>query len=238
MQQRTVAKRASALDWTALTRSIGELGYARTGGFLTPEECADTIALYDRENRYRTTIDMGRHGYGEGQYRYFQNPLPALVRHLRQGLYRRLAPLANAMMADLGRDIRYPERLDSFLEFCHARGQARPTPLLLRYHAGGYNRMHRDLYGEVRFPLQATICLSRPGVDYTGGAFLLTEQRPRQQTRAEAIDLVEGEMILFPTADRPVIGKRGFYRAQMRHGVSRLLSGERFALGIIFHDAA
>ncbi len=215
-----------------------ERGHARAGPLLAPAECRDLVRLFDDEARFRTTVEMARHRFGEGRYRYFAYPLPRLVGSLRQGLYRRLAPLANAMMAELGRAHRYPDRLDAFLEQCRAAGQGRPTPLLLRYEAGGYNRLHRDLYGEVLFPLQAAICLSKPELDFTGGAFLLVEQSPRMQARAEAIQLGQGEIIVFPTAERPVVGKRGFHRAQMRHGVSRITGGQRHTLGIIFHDAA
>lgn len=233
-----IGRRLAVLDWPAIGQSLAAVGYARTGPLLTARECAGLIRLYDRDGRFRRTIEMGRHAFGEGQYRYFARPLPALVERLRRGLYPHLAPLANAMMVELGRPYRYPDSLAEFLAHCHAHGQTRPTPLLLRYREGGFNCLHRDLYGEVAFPLQATICLSRPGADYRGGAFLLAEQRPRMQSRAEAIDLEQGEMILFPTADRPVRGRRGTYAAGMRHGVSRLYEGRRYALGIIFHDAA
>jgi uncharacterized protein len=233
-----IGERVAALDWTALEGSIAAHGYARTGPFLAPAECAGLIALFDDDARFRRSIEMGQYRYGEGRYRYFARPLPALVAKLRRELYPRLAPIANAMMAALDRPHRYPDDLESFLGECHARGQDRPTPLLLRYREGGFNCLHRDLYGELLFPLQATLCLSAPGRDYAGGAFLLAEQRPRQQTRADAVDLGRGEMILFPTADRPVEGKRGMLAAAMRHGVARLTRGERFALGIIFHDAA
>jgi len=234
----SIAKRIAALDWVALERSIAEIGYARSGPFLSPTECGRLAGLFDDDARFRRSIEMAQYRYGEGRYRYFARPLPAPVEQLRRHLYPRLAPIANAMMAALDRPHRYPETLAAFLDHCHASGQQRPTPLLLRYREGGFNCLHRDLYGEVLFPLQATLCLSRPGRDYAGGAFLLAEQRPRQQTRAEAVDLAEGEMILFPTADRPVPGKRGTMAAAMRHGVSRLTRGERVALGIIFHDAA
>ena len=181
---------------------------------------------------------MARHGFGEGSYRYFAAPLPELVAELRAAFYARLAPIANEMTAAMGREERYPENLAAFAERCRAAGQTRPTPLLLRYEAGGYNRLHRDLYGELAFPLQVAICLSEPGVDFTGGAFLLFEQSPRRQSRGEAIDLVRGEAVVFPTFERPVQGKRGVYRAAMRHGASRILSGRRLVLGLIFHDAA
>ena len=201
-------------------------------------ECEQLVALYDNDKRFRSTVNMARHRFGEGEYRYFDYPLPSLVGGLRKSLYRQLAPLANQMMVELGRPFRYPAALDEFTAQCRAQGQQRPTPLLLSYTEGGYNRLHRDLYGEVSFPLQATICLDSPGRDFDGGAFLLLEQRPRMQSSAEAIDLGQGEMIIFPTAERPVKGARGTSRANMRHGVSRLLGGRRHSLGIIFHDAA
>jgi hypothetical protein len=180
---------------------------------------------------------MGPRRFGEGEYRYFARPLPPLVEELRRGLYARLAPIANRMMRELRRRERYPRTLAAFLRRCHAAGQTRPTPLLLRYEKGGYNRLHQDLYGALAFPLQATVVLSRPGVDYEGGEFLLVESRPRQQSLGEAIALEQGELVVFPVRERPVAGARGALRASVRHGASRLRGGERFALGIIFHDA-
>jgi hypothetical protein len=180
---------------------------------------------------------MARHRFGEGEYRYFARPLPPLVEALRRGLYARLAPLANRLVADLGRPERYPAGLRAFLARCRAAGQTRPTPLLLHYVAGGCNRLHQDLYGELAFPLQGTVLLSRPGADFTGGEFLLLESRPRQQSLGEAIALAQGELVVFPVYERPVRGTRGVLRAGVRHGVSRIHAGERFALGVIFHDA-
>ena len=205
--------------------------------FLSSAECRGLVALYGRDRAFRTTIRMERHGFGEGEYRYFDAPLPGTVQELRTHLYRRLAPIANRWMETLGRDVRYPASLRSFLARCHAAGQRRPTPLLLRYKEGGYNRLHQDLYGEVAFPLQATVFLSRPGVDYGGGEFLLLERRPRMQSRGEAILEEAGTLVLFPSADRPAPGRRGQVRAETRHGMSRLRWGERYALGIIFHDS-
>ncbi len=181
---------------------------------------------------------MARHGYGEGAYAYFADPLPQAVQALREGLYRHLAPLANEAMARLDRETRYPPDHAAYRAQCHAAGQARPTPLLLHYQAGGYNRLHRDLYGALSFPFQAVFMLSEAGTDYTGGEFLLVENRMRMQAMGEAVLLGLGDMLLFPVRDRPVAGRRGYVRAEMRHGVSRVRSGERFALGIIFHDAA
>jgi hypothetical protein len=180
---------------------------------------------------------MSRHRFGEGQYAYFSNPLPRLVRSLRAGLYPPLARIANGWAAALGREQRQPSTLKEFLEHCHQQGQRQPTPLLLRYEAGGYNRLHQDLYGDVAFPLQVAVLLSRPGRDFDGGEFLLLEQRPRMQSRGEAIALRRGEAVVFPNHERPVLGTRGYSRAQVRHGVSTVHAGERLTLGVIFHDA-
>ena len=226
------------LDWEAVETDLAGLGHARVGPLLTERACKAFAAMFDDEARFRATIDMTRHGYGEGRYRYFADPLPGPVADLRRDFYARLAPLANRMTAAMGRDLDYPDTLDAFRTRCRAAGQAQPTPLLLRYERGGHNRLHRDLYGELHFPLQVAICLSRPGVDFTGGAFLLVEQSPRRQSRGEAIDLAQGEAVIFPTFERPVAGRRGTYRAAMRHGTSRILSGRRHVLGLIFHDAA
>jgi len=233
-----LSRRIAALDWEAITRSLDEDGFATTAPLLTPEECDALIALYPRDERFRSTVIMARHAFGSGEYRYFGHPLPRLVQSLRRQLYARLAPLANDWAQALGVEQDFPADLEGYLERCHAAGQARPTPLLLRYRAGDYNRLHQDLYGELAFPMQATICLSRRGQDFEGGEFLLVEQRPRMQSRGEAVTLDQGETVIFANRDRPVRGKRGFYRATLRHGVSRLRAGERYALGIIFHDAA
>jgi hypothetical protein len=233
-----IAARLAAVDWSQVAGNIAELGYAGPMPLLSVDECAGLRALYDRDALFRSTIDMARYRFGEGQYRYFGYPLPPLIQALRPALYAHLAPLANAMMADMGRDIRYPAAHDDYLAECHAAGQLRPTPLILRYGPGGYNCLHQDLYGELRFPLQAVIQLSQPGDDFTGGEFLLVEQRPRAQSIGHAISPRQGEMIVFPVAERPVAGKRGFYRCVMRHGVSRLTAGKRYTLGIILHDAA
>lgn len=233
----TIADRVDALAWSALEASIAERGYARTGRFLTRSECRGLIELYPDDSHFRKRVDMARNRFGVGDYAYFGEPLPPLVAALREALYARLAPIANRMMAALGSSLRYPPTLRAFRARCRAAGQRRPTPLLLRYEADGCNRLHRDLYGTLAFPLQATALLSRPGVDYEGGEFLLVENRPRQQSLGEAIALAAGELILFPVSDRPVRGARGVLRASMRHGVSRVHRGERFALGTIFHDA-
>ena len=233
-----VAARLEQLDWEAIEQSLGERGFAKTDSpILTPRECAELIALYEDDTRFRSRVDMGRFRFGLGEYKYFADPLPPLVRQLREGAYARLTPVANGWMDALGEPRRFPPTLRGFLSACHSTGQTRPTPLLLRYETGGFNCLHQDLYGEVTFPLQLTCVLSRRGRDYTGGDFLLVEQRPRQQSRGESIALEQGEMILFTTRDRPVRGARGFFRAAMRHGVSRLLTGTRYSLGVIFHDA-
>jgi len=226
------------VEAAAVAAQISALGHARVPDFLSAADCVGLAALWPSETTFRSTVDMARHRFGEGAYRYFAYPLPPLVARLREALYPALAETANGMAAALGRAERYPPRLADWLETCHAAGQTRPTPLLLRYQAGGWNALHRDLYGPLVFPLQATILLSRPGEDFEGGEFLLVEQRPRQQSMGTAVALRQGELIVFPVFDRPVAGARGTYRAQLRHGVSRIARGERFALGLIFHDAA
>jgi uncharacterized protein len=232
-----IAARLAALDWPALAASLAQWGYARTPPVLTAAECEALAALYEHDARFRSRIHMERYRYGAGDYAYFAHPLPAAVRALRSGLYARLAPIANGWMEALREEARYPATLEDYLQRCHAAGQTRPTPLLLRYGADGYNCLHQDRYGPLAFPLQATAFLSRPGVDYEGGAFLLVEQHPRQQSRGEALLPAQGELVLFANAVRPVRGTRGWYRAAVRHGVGRITSGRRFTLGLIFHDA-
>jgi hypothetical protein len=225
-------------DWAAISRQIETEGSALVASLLTAAECRALIKLYGDDSRFRKRVEMGRHAFGEGDYAYFTEPLPSLVQALRTQLYAGLAPVANRMMERLGRPERYPAALEAYRKVCHRAGQTKPTPLLLRYRAGGYNRLHRDLYGELRFPLQATILLSRPGADFEGGEFLLVENRPREQAIGTAFALERGQMIVFPVHERPAAGKRGSLRVEVRHGVSRVLGGERFALGVIFHDAA
>jgi hypothetical protein len=232
-----VAERLDALDWKGIEESLGEYGYAKTTPVLTADECAELIALYPDEARFRSRIDMARYRFGVGDYKYFAHPLPPLVAALRAHAYPPLAAIANRWQVALGSRERYPAHLDGLLARCRRRGQTRPTPLLLHYEAGGYNCLHRDLYGDVAFPLQLTGFLSRPGADYRGGEFLLVEQRPRAQSRGEAILPAQGEIVIFATRDRPIRGSRGYYRAAMRHGVSRVLAGSRYTLGVIFHDA-
>ncbi len=233
-----IPARVAALDWGRLGADLDRWGAVTTGPLLTAEECRSLTAAYPDDARYRSTVVMARHGFGSGQYRYFAYPLPPLVAALREALYPRLAALANAWAERLGEPARYPGRLADWLAECHAAGQTRPTPLILRYGPGDYNCLHQDLYGEHVFPLQAAFLLSEPGRDFTGGEFVLTEQRPRMQSRAEVVSLTRGEAVIFPVNRRPVQGSRGLYRTAMRHGVSRLHSGERYTLGIILHDAA
>jgi hypothetical protein len=232
-----VAARLAALDWDELGRGLDAVGHAVTPPILTAAECAALIGMYGDDRRFRSTVEMGRYRFGEGEYRYFAEPLPPLVAELRRHFFPRLAPVANRWVAALGAAERFPTDLKAWLARCAAKGQRRPTPLLLRYVAGGYNCLHQDVYGALAFPLQVTIALSEHGRDYEGGEFLLVEQRPRAQSRGEAIVLERGAAIVFPNRHRPVAGARGPYRATVRHGVSRIRTGERLALGIIFHDA-
>jgi len=206
-------------------------------GLLTPTECDDLVGLYADDGRFRKRIDMEGHVYGRGDYAYFARPLPRLVEQLRASLYRHLAPIANRWAEALGRDERYPPGHRAFLARCHAAGQERPTPLLLHYQKGGYNRLHQDRYGEVFFPLQAAVLLSRRGRDFEGGELLLVEQRPRAQSRGVVVSSEQGDLVIFPSGDRPAPGKRGTLRLTTRHGVSTLHEGERYVLGIILHDA-
>jgi uncharacterized protein len=232
-----VAERIAALDWPALTAELDDRGYARTPPVYRAEECAELAARFG-DGRFRSRVDMRRHRFGEGEYKYFDAPLPALVEAARHALYPPLAALANDWAARLGDEPDYPAGLDAFLARCHAAGQTRPTPLILRYVAGGHNTLHQDLYGALAFPLQAVTVLNRAGTDFEGGQFVLVEQRPRAQSRAHVIELERGAFAIFPTRTRPVAGARGHYRTTMRHGVATVESGERITLGIIFHDAA
>ncbi len=233
---RRVARTQQAL-WKRVADDLDRWGFARIPRVLGARECERLAALYARDEAFRDTISMDAHRFGSGEYRYFRYPLPPRVQRLRAALYPKLAPIANAWQERLGDRARFEPTLAGFLRRCHLQGQRRPTPLLLHYQAGGFNNLHQDLYGAIAFPLQVTILLSRPGVDFEGGEFLLVEQRPRQQSRGSAITLAQGEAIVFATRERPVDGARGAYRAALRHGVSPLHSGQRTALGIIFHDA-
>jgi hypothetical protein len=228
----------SPIDWRAASESLDAHGAAVIGPLLDAEACAGLRALYAEEGRFRSRIVMARHGFGRGEYQYLAYPLPEPVASLRAALYPPLARIANAWSEALGSGQRYPDRLEDWLARCHAAGQAKPTPLLLKYGPGDYNCLHQDLYGEHVFPLQVAILLSAPGRDFTGGEFVLTEQRPRMQSRAEVAALGQGEGVVFPVHHRPVQGAKGVYRVTMRHGVSRLRTGARYTLGLIFHDAA
>jgi uncharacterized protein len=232
----TVAERIAALDWPSLIARLDEQGHVQTPPVYGAAEC-DALAGEFDSGRFRSRVDMRRHRFGEGEYKYFDAPLPALIDDARHALYPPLAALANDWARRLGEDVSYPEDLEAFLDRCHAAGQMRPTPLILRYFEGGHNTLHQDLYGEVAFPLQAVTILNRPGADFEGGQFVLMEQRPRAQSRAHVIDLQPGAFLLFPTRTRPVEGTRGHYRTTMRHGVATVHAGERITLGVIFHDA-
>jgi hypothetical protein len=232
-----VRARIAGLDWPGIERALWRQGFARTPPVLTPEECAALVALYPDDARFRSRVDMAQYRFGVGEYKYFAAPLPPLVQALREHAYPPLAAIANQWEAALDTAVLHPPTLAALSALCARRGQRRPTPLLLRYTEGGYNCLHQDVYGDVVFPLQLTCFLSRRGVDYEGGEFLLVEQRPRAQSRGEAVQPEQGELVIFATRHRPVESARGFYRAAMRHGVSRLHRGERYTLGVIFHDA-
>ncbi len=231
-------KMLETLDWTRIEAELETVGHAVAGPLLDGETCKALAGLYEQESPFRSRVVMERHGFGKGEYKYFTHPLPEPVTALRALLYRRLAPVANRWAAAMGLDTRYPAEHVEFLERCHAAGQTRPTPLLLKYGPGDYNCLHQDLYGETVFPLQVAILLSAPGSDFTGGEFVLTEQRPRMQSRATVVPLGLGEAVIFAVDQRPVQGTRGTYRVRHRHGVSPVRSGARHTLGIIFHDAA
>jgi uncharacterized protein len=225
-------------DWGALTTEMDRTGCALTGPLLGIVECAELTAAYDRPDLFRSTVDMERYRFGRGQYRYFSNPLPGVIDDLRHAFYPRLLPIARDWAAKLGKPAPWPDTLDEWLDRCHAAGQIKPTPILLRYGAGDWNALHRDLYGELVFPLQVVIGLDVPGVDYTGGEFLLVEQRPRAQSRGVVRTLEQGHGLIFTTRERPVTSARGYAQGPMRHGVSEVRSGIRHTLGLVFHDAA
>ncbi len=232
-----LGKRIEGLDWPRLKGSLDERGYALTPSILRARECNELARLFDDDERFRSVIDMRRHRFGSGVYKYFDRPLPEPVQEVRERFYRPLARLANRWAKRLGSGERFPDTLGAFLEICHGRGQRRPTPLIFRYEEGDFNALHQDVYGEVGFPFQVLTVLGRPGRDFTGGEFLLVTQLPRAQSVGEAINLGRGEMLIFPNRQRPVEGKRGDYRVNVRHGVSRVRSGTRHTLGIIFHDS-
>jgi hypothetical protein len=233
----TIGDRVAALDWGRVSEELDARGNAVMERLLSPAACAALAALYPRDERFRSRVIMARHGFGRGEYKYFAHPLPEPVAELRTSLYPRLAGIANRWNEALGIAVRYPDDHAAFLDRCHRAGQTRPTPLLLQYGPDDFNCLHQDLYGEHVFPLQVTVLLSEPERDFTGGEFVLTEQRPRQQSRAEVVPLRQGDAVVFAVSHRPAQGARGPYRVTMRHGVSRLRSGRRHALGVIFHDA-
>ena len=228
---------SSDIDWTRIETDLDRYGAAMIKHLLPPETCRGLINLYADDALFRSKVVMGRHGFGRGEYKYFAYPLPALLQSLRTTLYPDLAAIANRWQQAMGGAVTYPTSHAEYLKQCHAAGQTRPTPLLLQYEPGDYNCLHQDLYGEHVFPLQIAILLSRPGDDFTGGEFVLTEQRPRMQSRAEVVPLGQGDAVVFAVHHRPVRGEKGVYRVNMRHGVSRILSGHRHTVGIIFHDA-
>jgi hypothetical protein len=233
----SIAARVADCDWQRTAVALDERGWAPLTSLLTAAECDGVVALYANDALFRNRVVMARHGYGRGEYKYFAYPLPAFVSELRAALYERLAPIANRWCEQLGNGVHYPDAHHEFIERCHRAGQTRPTPLLLKYGIDDYNCLHQDLYGEHFFPLQAVFLLSAPGEDFSGGEFVLTEQRPRMQSRVEVVPLAKGDGAIFAVAQRPRQGTRGHHRVTMRHGASRIRSGQRFTAGVIFHDA-
>jgi hypothetical protein len=232
------AERVDGADWDHITGQVNEHGCALTPELMTPAECEAVGKLYDSDEHFRSTIDMARYRFGEGEYRYFRRPFPETIEPLKQALYPRLLPIARDWYGKLGRRAPWPDTLDEWLDMCHAAGQGKPTPILLKYQENGWNALHRDLYGELVFPLQVVINLSNPGADHTGGEFLLVEQRPRAQSRGTATLIPQGHGLVFTTRDRPVRSQRGWSAAPVRHGVSVIRTGQRLTLGLVFHDAA
>jgi hypothetical protein len=228
----------AATIWTQISHDLDAEGNAIIKGLLSPDECDRVRALYEKEEIFRSRVVMERHGFGRGEYKYFRYPLPDLIAELRTSIYPHLVPVANAWNKAMGVDVRYPAQHAAYIERCHQAGQDKPTPLLLKYGAGDYNCLHQDIYGELVFPLQVTILLSEPNSDFTGGEFVMTEQRPRMQSRPIVVPLLKGDAVVFAVRHRPVQGKKGWYRVNLRHGVNRLRSGNRHTLGIIFHDAS
>lgn len=233
----TQGQNIPAYDWQKIGAELDQFGATILENIISPQDCHEIAAGYHTLAAFRTVISMRKHGFGRGEYKYYANPIPALIWNLRQKLYFQLAPIANRWSERLGSDVRFPPTHDAFLERCHAAGQTRPTPLILQYVEGDYNCLHQDIYGDIAFPLQVAILLSEPEKDFTGGEFVLTEQRPRMQSRAEVVPLRQGDGVVFAVNDRPMQGTRGDYRVKMRHGVSRIRSGQRHTLGIIFHDS-
>lgn len=236
-EAREAGSRVGAIDWATVFADLDAQGWAVMPKLLTQTECAAVAGRYEQDQGFRSHIVMARHGFGRGEYKYFAYPLPSLVEELRTDLYPHLAPIANRWHETMGMDVRFPDDHAAFIARCHAAGQTRPTPLLLQYGEGDYNALHQDLYGEHVFPLQVAVLLSEPGEDFEGGEFVLTEQRPRMQSRAMVVPLSKGDAVVFAVNSRPVQGTRGSYRVKLRHGVSKLRSGHRHTLGIIFHDA-
>ncbi len=236
-QTRDGAAIFAALDWQRIASDMHEKGYALVKNVLPPENCDEFIANYDKPAIYRKTVVMERHRFGLGEYKYFDDPLPELVQVVRESVYPKLAPVANAWAERLNLEVRFPVTFEDLQARCHENGQSKPTPLILKYGEGGFNTLHQDLYGDVYFPIQCAFFLNEPEIDYTGGEFVLTEQTPRAQSKAIVLKPRKGDMIIFTTNFRPVKGAKGYYRVNMRHGVSEVLSGERHTLGVIFHDA-
>jgi hypothetical protein len=230
-------KQIQVVDWSVIHKSLDECGFVKVGPLLAKSQCEELMMIYGDDDFYRTTVNMSRYRFGEGEYRYFQAPLPSIIQELRTAFYPELAIAANRWHIQLRKEPIYPPTLDEFLKQCHEKGQTRPTPLILKYEAGGYNCLHQDLYGEVYFPFQVLFALNQREVDYVGGESILVEQRPRAQSRGHVITLNQGEALIFPTNHRPVEGKKGYYKNTVRHGVSTLTAGIRYGLGIIFHDA-
>lgn len=235
-QERAIA-RVESLNWQNVATDLRRSGNALLKDILTPQDCAALASLYQNDEHFRSRVVMSRHGFGRGEYKYFKYPLPGVLQGLRTTLYEKLAPIANEWNEQMGIEVRYPPKHADFIARCHKAGQLRPTPLLLQYGVGDYNCLHQDLYGEHVFPIQVAFLLSEPERDFTGGEFVLTEQRPRMQTRPEVVPLRQGDAVAFGVHHRPVQGTRGSYRVNMRHGVSQLRSGQRYTVGVIFHDA-
>jgi len=230
-------EKLASYDWQKIADELDQFGTATLEQLFSKDQCSEISSFYSASDAFRSTISMARHGFGRGEYKYFAYPLPKIISEPRKEFYGRLSPIANRWSERLGSRVEYPENHEEYLARCHAAGQTRPTPLILQYVAGDYNCLHQDLYGDLAFPLQVAVLLSQPGEDFTGGEFVLTEQRPRMQSRAEVVPLRQGDAVIFAVNDRPVRGTRGDYRVKMRHGVSRLRSGKHHTLGIIFHDA-
>ena len=233
----SIAERVRAMAWEEVLRELDGQGNAKINGILTADECQALASLYHKDDMFRSTVVMQRHGFGRGEYRYFNYPLPEIITDLRNEVYPHLVPIANRWNETMGVDARYPEKHADYIERCHRAGQKRPTPLLLRYVTDDYNCLHQDLYGEQVFPLQLTILLSEPEKDFAGGEFVMTEQRPRMQSRPIVVSLRQGDGVVFAVNNRPVQGNKRVYRVKLRHGVSRIQAGQRYALGVIFHDA-